>query len=89
MVPCLIPLRTLLKDKRTEENIFAIRDTFLPYYEKHNTVTGVFSCGVTWGFRLREELEAFEPDFLIDEAEEIAPIIFNSTILLPLNSHKG
>ncbi|MDR2791935.1 MAG: HAD family hydrolase [Tannerellaceae bacterium] len=36
---------------------------------------GVRSCGVTWGFRPREELEAFNPDFIVNEAEEIVHII--------------
>ena len=32
---------------------------------------GVTSCGVTWGFRPRTELESFHPDHIVDNAEEI------------------
>ena len=32
---------------------------------------GVTSCGVTWGFRPRTELESFYPDHIVDNAEEI------------------
>ena len=32
---------------------------------------GVTSCGVTWGFRPRTELEEFHPDYIVDRAEEI------------------
>lgn len=34
--------------------------------------SGVTSCGVTWGFRPRTELEPFHPDYIVDKAEEIA-----------------
>ena len=36
---------------------------------------GVTSCGVTWGFRPQTELEQFQPDYIVDEAEKILPII--------------
>lgn len=36
---------------------------------------GVESCGVTWGFRPRAELEAFHPDHIADRAEEIPGFI--------------
>ena len=32
---------------------------------------GVTSCGVTWGFRPRTDLESFHPDHIVDNAEEI------------------
>lgn len=34
--------------------------------------SGVTSCGVTWGFRPRTELESFHPNYIVDKAEEIA-----------------
>jgi phosphoglycolate phosphatase len=33
--------------------------------------SGVISCGVTWGFRPRAELESFSPDYIADRTEEI------------------
>lgn len=36
---------------------------------------GVTSCGVTWGFRPRTELEAFHPDYIVERAEEIVEIV--------------
>ena len=36
----------------------------------------VTSCGVTWGFRPRAELETFHPNYIIDKAEEILEIVF-------------
>lgn len=32
---------------------------------------GITSCGVTWGFRPRTELESFSPNHIVDKAEEI------------------
>lgn len=40
---------------------------------------GVTSCGVTWGFRPRTELEGFNPDYIVEKAEEIADIA-NGTV---------
>lgn len=36
---------------------------------------GVTSCGVTWGFRPRTELEEFNPDYIVTSAKEIIDII--------------
>jgi phosphoglycolate phosphatase len=36
--------------------------------------SGVAACGVTWGFRPRAELEAFQPCYMVDRAEQIADI---------------
>jgi phosphoglycolate phosphatase len=36
---------------------------------------GVKVCGVTWGFRPRAELEAHQPDYLVDKAAEILDIV--------------
>ena len=37
--------------------------------------SGVTSCGVTWGFRPRTELESFCPDFIVDKAEAVLSIV--------------
>ncbi len=34
----------------------------------------VTSCGVSWGFRSRKELETFNPDYIIDQPEDILKI---------------
>ena len=36
---------------------------------------GVTSCGVTWGFRPRTELEAFHPDYMVERAKDIEHIV--------------
>ena len=36
---------------------------------------GVTSCGVTWGFRPRTELEMHQPDFIVNQAAEIQEIL--------------
>lgn len=36
---------------------------------------GVTSCGVTWGFRPRTELESFHPDYIIDKAEVVKSMV--------------
>lgn len=35
---------------------------------------GILTCGVTWGFRPKEELEAFGPDELIDSPKDLMRI---------------
>lgn len=37
--------------------------------------SGVTACGVTWGFRPRTELEAFNPNYIADRPEEILTFI--------------
>ncbi len=34
--------------------------------------SGVTACGVTWGFRPKEELESFHPSYIADRPEQIA-----------------
>ncbi len=36
---------------------------------------GMDTVGVTWGFRTREELEAFSPRYIVDDPLEILPIM--------------
>ncbi len=36
---------------------------------------GVAACGVTWGFRPKDELEKFNPEYIINKSEEILGII--------------
>lgn len=38
---------------------------------------GLTSCGVLWGFRTREELEAEGADFLVETAEQLAALILS------------
>jgi phosphoglycolate phosphatase len=35
----------------------------------------VTSCGVTWGFRPRTELEMYHPDYIVNKPTEILPLI--------------
>ncbi|MCS2959220.1 HAD family hydrolase [Bacteroides salyersiae] len=42
---------------------------------------GVTSCGVTWGFRPRTELESFHPDHIVDNAEEIKACSVAKTLI--------
>lgn len=39
---------------------------------------GIAACGVLWGFRTREELLKFEPDFLAENADELKKIILGN-----------
>lgn len=51
--------------------------------------SGITSCGVTWGFRPRTELESFHPDYIVDKTEEILNIMVKndseSVFLLSIN----
>ena len=41
-------------------------------------VAGVETVGVTWGFRSREELEAFQPLAVVDTTEELEQLILTT-----------
>ena len=41
---------------------------------------GITACGVLWGFRDREELESFEPEYIAAGVEELKRIIFGEKI---------
>ncbi|RMF60414.1 MAG: HAD family hydrolase [Calditrichaeota bacterium] len=38
-------------------------------------IAGVTTCGVSYGFRSRQQLEEFKPDFLIDDIRELLKLI--------------
>lgn len=38
---------------------------------KTGKAAGMYTIGVTWGFRTREELEMYEPDLIINKPEEL------------------
>lgn len=40
------------------------------------TNAGVTSCGVTWGFRPKTELEEFSPSYIVDSAEDIERLVY-------------
>ena len=42
--------------------------------EKTYNVEVSNTCGVSWGFRSRKELETFNPDYIIDQPEDILKI---------------
>lgn len=57
----------------TKEKVFYIGDSGVDMQTAANS--GVTSCGVTWGFRPRAELEAFAPDYIVDRPEEISALV--------------
>lgn len=56
-----------------QEDVLYIGDSGVDMQTAINA--GVTSCGVTWGFRPRAELEQFHPDYIVDNTEEILSII--------------
>lgn len=55
------------------EDVLYVGDSGVDMQTARNA--GVEACGVTWGFRSREELAAHQPAHLADRAEEIAGFI--------------
>lgn len=56
-----------------KENVLYVGDSGVDMQTAINS--GVTSCGVTWGFRPRTELEAFQPDHIVNTAEEILALV--------------
>lgn len=57
-----------------KKNVLYVGDSGVDMQTANNAE--VTSCGVTWGFRPRTELETFHPAYIVDKAEEIAAIAF-------------
>lgn len=55
--------------KTTKEEVLYVGDSGVDMQTAIRA--GVTACGVTWGFRPRTELEAFNPDYIVEGAEEI------------------
>ena len=52
-----------------KDDVFYIGDSGVDMQTGLNA--GVETCGVTWGFRSREELESFHPHHIVDSVEEL------------------
>ena len=67
-------VRTLLQelDAPAETALF-VGDSATDIRAGHNA--GLPACGVTWGFRSRQSLEAAEPEFLADTVQELEQVI--------------
>ena len=66
--PIIVKERLQIAKVREEETLY-VGDSGVDMQTAINA--GVTSCGVTWGFRPRTELESFHPDHIVDNAEEI------------------
>lgn len=55
--------------RETEKNCLYIGDSDVDIQTAHNA--GVRVCAVTWGFRTREMLEKYHPDFFADKPADI------------------
>lgn len=65
----------ILSIARTDkEDVLYVGDSGVDMQTAINS--GVTSCGVTWGFRPRAELEAFKPDYLVDSPNEILASLY-------------
>ena len=58
----------------TKEDVLYVGDSGVDMQTAINAE--VTSCGVTWGFRPRTELETFHPKYIVDKAKDIAAIAF-------------
>ncbi len=56
-----------------KEEVLYVGDSDVDMQTAQNA--GVKSCGVTWGFKSREVLLTYQPDFLVDKAQEILEIL--------------
>jgi phosphoglycolate phosphatase len=56
-----------------KENVLYVGDSGVDMQTAINS--HIASCGVTWGFRPRAELETFRPDYLVDRADEILTFV--------------
>ncbi|KAA6316256.1 Phosphoglycolate phosphatase [termite gut metagenome] len=59
--------------KVSKDKVLYVGDSGVDMQTAKNS--GVSSCGVTWGFRPRRELEDFHPDFIVDKAEDILRLV--------------
>lgn len=59
----------MAKAEVQREEVLYVGDSNVDMQTAHNA--GVAAVGVTWGFRPREELEALQPEYMVDEPEEI------------------
>lgn len=56
-----------------KEDVLYVGDSDVDMQTAHRA--GVKSCGVTWGFKSRDVLAAYQPNFLIDKPEALLDII--------------
>ncbi len=59
--------------KVTHEDILYVGDSGVDMETALNS--NICSCGVTWGFRPRAELEQFKPNYIVDKASDILSLI--------------
>lgn len=59
--------------KVAKEDVLYVGDSGVDMQTAINA--GVTSCGVTWGFRPRAELDSFQPDNIVDKAADILKLI--------------